>query len=186
MKHSYSDGIITIRPWLENDVDGLFEAVRESIDSISTWLPWCHPNYSIGESRSWIQTRPQSWETGEEYSFAVLDAESNRLLGGVGINQVNRIHNYANLGYWIRITAQKRGAAARAAVLAARFGFTGLHFERLEVLAAEKNIASQKVAAKAGAAREGLLKHRLKIGNQYHNAVIFSLIKSEFLDDHQD
>lgn len=186
MQYSYTDGKISIRPWLENDVDDLFEAVRESIDSISTWLPWCHPNYSIEESRSWIQSRPQAWKTEEEYSFAVLDAKSNRLLGGVGINQVNRMHNYANLGYWIRITAQKHGAAARSAILAARFGFMELHFERLEVLAAEENIASQKVAVKAGAVREGLLKHRLKMGNQYYNAVIFSLIKSDFLHVHQD
>ena len=184
MNYSYSDGKICIRPWQESDVIGLFEAVHESIDSVSTWLPWCHPGYNIEESRSWILSRPEAWKTEEEYSFAVLDASSSLLLGGVGINQVNRMHNYANLGYWVRVTAQKGGVAARAATLTARFGFAELLFERIEILAAEGNIASQRVAEKLGGIREGLLKHRLKIRGRYHNAVVFSLIRSEFLATH--
>lgn len=55
MNYSYTDGKISIRPWQESDANGLFEAVRESIDSISTWLPLCYPEYSIDESSSWIR-----------------------------------------------------------------------------------------------------------------------------------
>jgi RimJ/RimL family protein N-acetyltransferase len=36
------------------------------------------------------------------------------------------------------------------------------------------------VAEKAGATREGLLRQRLKIGDVWHDAVMFSLIPEDF------
>lgn len=184
MKENYTDGVILIRPWNKNDIPHLFEAVRESIEVLTPWLPWCHHEYNIDESQSWIDSRPTAWKTAEEYSFAIIDSKTNRILGGTGINRIDHLHDYANLGYWVRVSAQKKGVATRAAILAASFGFSELNLERIEILAAAGNSASQKVALKTGATREGLLRHRHKIRNTYQDAVLFSLIKSEFLRDH--
>ncbi len=184
MRYSYADEKISIRPWCEHDISHLFEAVSESIEVISPWLPWCHSDYEIEESQSWIHARPMAWEKAEEYSFVILDSKTDRLLGGTGINQVNHLHNYANLGYWVRVSAQGNGVATRAAILVAGFGFRELNLERIEILAAAGNSASRKVATKTGGLCEGLLRRRLKIGESYQDAVLFSLIKSEFMRDH--
>lgn len=180
MNSTFSDGKIIIRPWLGSDSQDLFDAAYESIESVYRWLPWCHPGYTIEESRNWITTRPMAWKNGEEYGFAILDAETKRFLGGVGINQINRIHNCGNLGYWVRATEQNHGIATRAALLLTLFGFRELNLERIEILAATGNIASQRVAEKTGALREGVLRHRLKIRDNYEDAVLFSLIRSQF------
>jgi ribosomal-protein-serine acetyltransferase len=66
-----TDGVITLCPHQVSDIDSLYEAVRESISEISEWMPWCHPDYSIEESRTWIESQPDKWEKGEEYNFAI-------------------------------------------------------------------------------------------------------------------
>ena len=81
-----------------------------------------------------------------------------------------------NLGYWVRSSRVKHGIATAAALLLADFGFKELKLNRIEILAAVENHASQRVAAKAGAMREGILRNRLLLHGKIHDAVIFSLI----------
>jgi len=92
---------------------------------------------------------------------------------------LNRVHQMANLGYWVRTSAAGRGVATRAARLVARFGFAQLDLHRIEILAAVDNIGSQKVAEKAGAVREGVLRKRLLINGESQDAVIFSLLPED-------
>ena len=171
----FSDGAIGIRPFREGDVPLLFEAVRESVHELSVWMSWCTPDYSIKESTEFIQGAPEAWAKGEHYSFVVFETSTGRFLGGTGLNFINRLHNFANLGYWVRTSATRRGVASRAAKLAARFGIEDLKFSRLEIIAAVGNVASQRVAEKAGAQREGVLRKRLQLHGQSEDAVIYSL-----------
>ena len=174
-----TDGIVAIRRYREGDAELLCRAVRESIAEISPWLPWCHEGYSIEESRDFVATRNVRSQGDEWYSFAVLDRSSGRFLGGVGINFINRVHQFANLGYWVRTSAAGRGVATRATRLAARFGFAELGLNRIEIIAAVDNIASQRVAERAGAVREGILRHRLSINGVPHDAVLYSLLRED-------
>ena len=178
-KLEFTDGIVGIRKYRDGDAELLYEAVRESIAEVSLWLPWCHEGYSIEESRDFVATRNVRAQGDEWYSFAVLDQSSGRFLGGVGINFINRVHQFANLGYWVRTTAAGRGVATRATRLAARFGFAELGLNRIEIVAAVDNIASQRVAERAGAVREGILRKRLSINGVPHDAVLFSLVAED-------
>jgi ribosomal-protein-serine acetyltransferase len=179
MNVELSDGTILIRRYREEDADALCEAVRESIAEVSPWLPWCHENYSIEDSREFVSTRGKSAADGEWYSFGVFERESGRFLGGVGLNFINRVHMMANLGYWVRSSSVGRGVATSATRLAARFGFEELGLQRIEIVAAIENIASQRVAEKAGAVREGVVRKRLLIRGESQDAVMFSLLPED-------
>ena len=170
-----TDDELVVRPYRSDDVQTLYEAVRESLAEMSTWMSWCHENYSIEETREFIASRGQSAEVGEWYSFGIFTADSGRFLGGVGLNFINRVHQMGNLGYWVRTSATGRGVAARATRLVARFGFEEVGLQRIEILAAVGNIASQRVAEKAGAVREAVLRKRLRIRGEPTDAVVFSL-----------
>jgi ribosomal-protein-serine acetyltransferase len=73
----------------------------------------------------------------------------------------------------------RRGVASRAARLIARFGFRELGLQRLEIIAATENHASQRAAVKAGATREGVLRKRLLIHGRPHDAVMHSLVEED-------
>ena len=179
MNVELSDETISIRTYREGDADVLYEAVRESIAEVSPWLPWCHEDYSIEESREFVSTRGKSAADGEWYSFGVFEKDSGKFLGGVGLNFINRVHLMANLGYWVRSSSVGRGVATSATKLAASFGFEELGLHRIEIVAAVENIASQRVAEKAGAVREGVLRKRLLIRGESQDAVLFSLVPED-------
>jgi ribosomal-protein-serine acetyltransferase len=179
MKLERTADSILIRPFREEDAGALYEAVRASISEVSPWLPWCHQNYSIEESREFIASRELASQGGEWYSFGIFETDGGRFLGGVGINFINRVHQMANLGYWVRTSASGRGVATLATRLAARFAFEQLGLQRIEIVAAVGNTPSQRVAQKAGARREGILRNRLLINGESLDAVLFSLVPKD-------
>ncbi|HEY3026178.1 MAG TPA: GNAT family protein [Pyrinomonadaceae bacterium] len=179
MSVELADGEIIVRPYRPEDIPALFEAARASIPELSVWMPWCHPNYSIEETKSFILSRPEQWAKDAEYGFGVFSREDGRFLGGVGVNFINRVHDMANLGYWVRSSETGRGIASKAARLVAQFGLGQLGFQRIEILAATANIASQRVAEKAGALKEGVLRNRLRLHGQPVDAVLYSLIAED-------
>jgi ribosomal-protein-serine acetyltransferase len=168
-----------LRPFRDDDVSGLYEAVRESMAEVSLWLSWCHPDYSIDESRQFISSRAQAANSDEWYSFGIFEKDTGTFLGGVGLNFINRVHQMGNLGYWVRTTAAGRGIATQAARLMARFAFEQVGLNRVEIVVAIPNIASQRVAEKTGAVREGVLRNRLLIRGVTHDAVLFSLLPKD-------
>ncbi len=118
MKFELSDGTVSIRPYREDDVQPLFDAVRESVAEAYPWLPWCRPEYTLEDSRTWVSSRAEAWEKGEEYAFVITDDQ-----GGPGLNQIRKQDRFGNLGYWVRTSCTGQGVATRAVRLLARFGF---------------------------------------------------------------
>ena len=176
-----TDGFVLLRPYRLTDVNDLFEAASESIPEMSFWMPWCHPDYSIEESRAWVKERPEKWSQGTAYDFVVTDATSGRYLGGCGINGINRDIGFANLGYWVRTSQTKKGIATAATLLLARFAFSELKLNRVELVIGVNNVASLRVAEKVRATREGILRNRLIIDGKPGDAVMFSLIPQDFI-----
>lgn len=168
---------IRIRPYLLADAADVFAAVKESTAELAPWMPWCHPGYSIDDSRSWLQLQTVAFERGDAYEFAITSADGS-YLGGCGLNQIDRANNRANLGYWVRTTAARRGVATSAVLALRDWGFEKTTLIRLEIVVAVGNAASRRVAEKSGAVLEGVLRDRLVLHGSAHDAVMFSLTRS--------
>ena len=158
------------------DIKRHHEAVAESIEALSQWMPWCHAGYSIEDSRGWIEARIKAFTAATDYTFAIVDRD-NRVLGCCGLSQFDERNLRANLGYWVRTSCAGRGVATFAVRLLSDWAFANTEFQRLEIVTAQGNTPSQKVAEKAGAAREGLLRSRLKLNGIMHDAVMYSIIR---------
>jgi RimJ/RimL family protein N-acetyltransferase len=78
----------------------LYEAAIESRGGEFTrWMPWCHENYRIEDSESFIASSIENWKNQTEYDFAIFDAKNEIFSGGVSLNLFNRERGSANLGY---------------------------------------------------------------------------------------
>ncbi len=164
-----------IRRYVLADAPHLCEAALESVDNIYPFLPWCHPDYTIEDSRVWIRSIEPDWKAGNGYGFAIYDGPSHsRLLGGCGLNCLDE-HPVMNLGYWIRTSELGKGIAPEATLGLAKFAFRFLDVARIEIIMSTENKASQRVAEKVGADYEGRLKHRLRIHGKLHDAHMYSL-----------
>jgi RimJ/RimL family protein N-acetyltransferase len=101
------------------------------------------------------------------------------LLGATGLNRIDSVGRWANLGYWLRTDAAGCGLATEAAAAVARFGFEDLRLRRIEIVADVENFASRRVAEKIGAALEGIARNRASIGDRRRDAAVYSLIPGD-------
>ena len=171
-----ADPDILIRPYRVDDAAAVTEAAHESVPEVQPWMPWCHPALTVDDSRAWLLLQVTAFERGEAYEFAIVSA-AGRLIGGCGINQIDRENRRANIGYWVRTSATRRGAATAALGLVRDFAFGRTNLVRLELVIACDNAASLRVAEKAGAWREGILRRRLLLHGVHHDATILSIVR---------
>lgn len=131
----------------------------------------------MAEAVEWTSVQARLAADGREFAFAIVGPD-DEFLGGCGVNQINRIHRFGNLGYWVRTSATGRGVAREAARQIAEFAFRNTDLVRLEIVCAVENRRSQRVAEAVGAVREGVLRNRLQLHGQSLDAVMYSLVRS--------
>ncbi len=170
---------VVLRPPRDGDAPAVCEAVHESITEVGGWLAWCHRDYDVEDALAWVRGSREARARGEECAFVITDARTGAVLGGCGLNQVDATNRRANLGYWVRTSATGRGVATEAAGLAAEFGLTVLGLGRLEIVVAAGNRASQRVAEKLGAVREGVLRSRFWLGGEPVDGLLYSLVPGD-------
>jgi RimJ/RimL family protein N-acetyltransferase len=166
---------IRILPLREEHATRLLEAAHESIAEVGPWMPWCRPGFSEADARGWVSMQQSNWSERSEFQFAIED-ESGAYLGGCGINFINPIHRFANVGYWVRTSAAGRGVATNAVGEMTRFAEHETNLIRLEIVVALGNDASARVAEKSGAKLEGVLRNRLWLHDAPRDARMYSVL----------
>ena len=161
-------------------LNGFTEAIIESRHELFASGFVGNPENAFEETKNWISGGVELWNSDKAYYFCIIDESSNQLVGQTFLNHVERMYQMANLGYWVRTNRAGEGIATEAAKLVAQYGFENLGFQRLEIVTEKDHIASQRIAEKIGAVREGLLRNRLILNGSVHDAYMYSLIPSDF------
>jgi RimJ/RimL family protein N-acetyltransferase len=174
-----ADGRLLLRTATEEDIPALCEAVAESAEHLRRWMAWCTPDYGPVQAEAFIGAQPQAWREGREYSFFIFDQQSGKLLGSCGLNRLDWLNRLANLGYWVRTGAAGQGIASAATRLVLEFGLRKLELQRIEIVAAVGNTASQRVAEKVAARRESLARNRCRSAGVQQDAYIYSVIPGD-------
>lgn len=171
---------VSIRKYRESDASGFQEAVLESVEHLSEWLPWCTPDYSIEDAVAWVTSAEQNWKSGTDYRFVIENVITGEILGSVGINQIVPQHKVGNLGYWVRESAVNQGVCTNAARQVVSFAFGKLDFQRIEIHVQVDNHASNAVAENIGARYEGTSRNKLMFRGKSVPAKCYSVIPSDY------
>jgi RimJ/RimL family protein N-acetyltransferase len=169
-------GRFVLRPFTPADAPAFAEAVRESMASVGRWMSWAHAAYSRDEALSWIAFCDAARAAGHAHEFGIFLDDGETLVGGAGLNQFNTVNAFCNLGYWVRASKQRQGAALAAVDVLTRYAFDALQLSRVEIVIAEDNLPSLEVARKAGAKHECLARNRLQLRGRPVDAHVLSLV----------
>lgn len=165
---------LQLRAHRRSDAARVAAAVRESAASIGRWMPWAHAGYASADALAWIETCTEARREGRAFEFLVFDADGRTVLGAAGLNHIDPLHRSANLGYWVRDSETGRGVASEAARALVQRGLATLGLVRIEIVVAQGNLASARVARKTGAALECLVPNRLIVGDRPVPAWMFA------------
>ena len=166
---------LILRAFNDNDANEFALAARESVNTVGQWMSWCTPAFSADDALNWFQQCRLSLAAQTAHEFGVFSQSSGRLLGGAGLNTINHQHQFCNLGYWVRESAQRQGVAIRTVQALVPYAFDVLKLQRVEIVVAQGNQPSEAVARKFGAQFECVARNRLQLHGRAVPASVFSI-----------
>lgn len=172
-------GSYILRPYQQADAPQMCVAVRESVETVGRWMTWAaKPDFSEYDAVCWFARCDEARAKGAGHEFGIFAADG-AFVGGCGLNQISAINKLCNLGYWVRQSRQRGGAATSAVLALRQLGLGALGLARLEIAVAEHNTASLAVARKAGATYECLALSRLQLHGKAVAAHILSFTRAD-------
>lgn len=153
--------------------------LRAPDDGDASWIAEAYDDPEIAQFIVGMPP-PRRWASSTDAEFVIADAAHAEPLGLISLRIAERDPGLAAVGYWLRPHARGRGAATVAVQLVARWAFDGLGVQRLELTTAPENVASQRVAERAGFTREGILRGLVATKNNgRRDGVMFSLLPAD-------
>ncbi|MGH2871070.1 MAG: GNAT family N-acetyltransferase, partial [Solirubrobacteraceae bacterium] len=149
---------------------------------ISRWISVPHP-YGEADARAYLRQRREAAASGVTAPFAIADAADGQMLGSIALSHFAWPHRRGEVGYWLATGARGAGHATRAVRLICAWGFRALGLERIELVAATGNLASQRVAERCGFTREAVLRSHLRGRDGQQDMVAFGLLAGELPTD---
>ncbi|MBB4686204.1 GNAT family N-acetyltransferase [Amycolatopsis jiangsuensis] len=108
------------------------------------------------EATEYITLRAAQWACDERCSWAVAEPTTGRLLGEVGLRDLDTTFGTAEASVWTHPAERGGGIAVTALSAAIRFGFGALELNEIAYRHLESNTASAIVAERCGFSRVGL------------------------------
>ncbi|MFF5071349.1 GNAT family N-acetyltransferase [Micromonospora olivasterospora] len=152
---------LLLRPWRNTDAPAVLTALRDP--AVVRWNP-SPGGADLPGARDWVRRRAD-WSGGDHVSLAATDPAGDALLGSVSLHRIRAPEGDAAIGYWTVPAARGRGVATLAVRLLTEWAFARLGLHRIELCHAVPNVASCRVALRAGYATEGTLRESYRYGD---------------------
>jgi RimJ/RimL family protein N-acetyltransferase len=118
----------------------------------------------------------------KKYDLVIELKSDKKVIGGVGLSDIDYIRRIAGIGYWLNEDYWKQGITSEAVKSVLKFAFTNLKLRRINLTCNEKNEGSKSIAKKFGFKLEGIIRKAHmpvstgKIADKYY----YGLLKEEW------
>lgn len=173
-----ADKTVLLRPWREADLPENLMVFNDPVIQRFSWPQAAL--FTEQDARDYFAGQETARLRGHEVQFALVEPrDEHKVLGCASLYSLNREQATAVVGYWLSPQARGRGVASAAVRLLAQWGFTTLALARIELTCAPDNDASQRVAARCGYVREGVMRSQLAFKGGRRDTMLFSLLPGE-------
>lgn len=162
------------------DGSELWFAVDGSRSVLGRWLPWVEYTGDPSAALRFAEACASDWDQGRALRFAIRERASRTFLGIVGLENLVHLHRNAELGYWLRQDAQKRGIMTEASRAVLDFGFGALGLHRVKVAAATDNHPSLAVIHRLQFRFEGMARQAEWCAGRWLDHANFALVGSDW------
>ncbi len=147
---------LILRPYAMDDAEPLTELLQDP--EIYRWTNSIPFPYTLEHAHEFLAIREAEDVTGESFVWAITDRENGRLLGAMGLHDVQHDRGRAELGYWLGEAYRGKGFATEAARRVISWCFEVGGFHRIQATYLPGNVASAGVMRNIGMREEGLLR----------------------------
>lgn len=152
-------------------------AIVQSSEHLKPWLGWAYPPPTLEESELRCRHAHARFLLNEDLMVFFIEKESGELAGGSGLHKANWTLRHFEMGYWGRTGFLGAGLITEGVRALADHALQALGATRVFLTTDERNVASWKLAERAGFQLEGTLRNeRLDLQGKLRNTRIYSRV----------
>lgn len=159
-----------------------------SVEDAEKYTEWLN-NYEITQYIDYY-TKVMSLEAEREYlskgnpdsyNFAIVDSETDELIGAIGLEHIKHIDSTAELGIFIGDEDHlSRGYGSEAIMLLLNYGFNFLNLNNIMLSVYSFNKRAQKAYKKCGFKEFGVWKNSHYANGEYSDIIYMNITKDDF------
>ena len=169
---------INLRRPVPSDAEAILKYASDT--AVARFLPLMPYPYTLADAHAWIKFARRSRQKDTAYEFGIEHREHQRIIGGIGLKNINREDRNAEVGYCVAKEFWRQGIVSEALELILRFSFRTLRLHRVYAVVHEKNVASFKLLDKRGFVREGTWRQGSRFTGRYCDVYAYGMLRSEY------
>src|SRR3989304_10497400 len=165
-----------------SDAKKYFDAVTESMNEITLWLPWAKHYPTMIQVMEYIKECNNNWITKNNSNFGlplwIFEKNSSKFIGNIIIWNIAWDIPKFEFGYWCRTSQTKNGYITEAVNALTQYCFRQLGVKRIEIRCEINNTRAQLVPKRLGFDLDGILRNStIAVSNgALTDTVLFSCI----------
>jgi ribosomal-protein-serine acetyltransferase len=169
---------VELRLYEERFAEEVFRATDENREHLSPWMGWAKDVKSVDDTLAFIRKSLEQFARNDGFQASIW--EDGRFVGGAGFISIDRRSDSTEIGYWIAKRAEGRGIITMATRALVDHAFDAWKLHKVVIRAAVGNSRSRAVPMRLGFTEEGTLRQCIKIGDTYHDAVVYGMLADEW------
>lgn len=169
-----------LRSYLPGDGPAMQDATNSSYEHLKTFMPWACDDQTSEEAEQLVRQFRGRWLLSQEFVVALFSRDESQLLGGGGfhLREGSLATKSAEIGMWIRASSAGHGVGTSFLTALIEWGFTAWPWERLSWRCDSRNLASIRIAEKAGMQAEGVLRsHKFAPSGERRDTSCFAILR---------
>ncbi|MEU5658870.1 GNAT family protein [Streptomyces sp. NPDC047737] len=168
-----TDGVVWLRPLRAADAQAVAQAGDDP--EVARWTPFPSP-FTAEHARHWMAAQ----DAAGTVNLIVTDrANGTRVLGWVGLHDLDLPQRRAELGIWLAADARGRGVGRRAMALLTGWGFREMGLLRIAALCLSGNTRGRRAMEAAGFVPEGVLRAYEDVKGVRHDTAILAMVHTD-------
>jgi ribosomal-protein-serine acetyltransferase len=164
------------------------EAILESFEVLSQFMPWAKEKPSAEESEEFVRQAAANWilkNNDEPYlPLFMFDKNTNYFIGGTGYHHFDWAVPCIETGYWIRNSCAGQGFMTEAINAITQYAFKQLGIKRIGVTCDVGNLRSKKIPERLGYQLEAVIKaNRVNVTGEVSDTLVFARYSLDKLPD---
>ena len=161
-----------------------------NVEDVETFTEWMndfyvtdytgrsHTSITLQEEKEYLEKTDKDKNT-----FAIIDIETDEVIGTVGLHCVDNIHRTATLGIFIgNRNYWSKGYGTEAIQLILDYGFNYLNLNNVDLALMEFNQRALKCYEKCGFKEIGRRRKSKFINGKYYDSILMDILAEEFTD----
>jgi ribosomal-protein-serine acetyltransferase len=162
--------------------ESLFELVEQNRNHLRPWFPWVDIMTSADHFRRFIDATHKRVKDGSEVSYII--SVNGKTAGRIGIYTIDHQNNCGSVGYWIGKEYEGKSIITQSVATIIDHAFQSIGLNRIEIRCAVHNERSQSIPKRLNFLKEGVLRQAEKLGDQYRDVVLYSMLKENWSAHH--